>query len=104
MVGQVGPDIDLCIQRVTSDWDETVIYSTAPTQDTTCISTETINEEAGLYYWPGLADLVQSWIDVENFGLGIVLTGPAVVGTKPFYSNEGGIYKPELTVRYSLSP
>ncbi|MEO1245309.1 MAG: DNRLRE domain-containing protein [Pseudomonadota bacterium] len=96
------PDLDICVYQVTSDWDETVRFSTAPTQDSICLAVETVGDEPGLYYWSGFSSLVQTWIDGDNFGLALALTGPDVTTFKQFYSNEGGIYKPELQVRYGV--
>lgn len=100
--GGLLPDMDVCVQEVTSDWDETVLWTTAPTQDSTCLATVTLNQEAGVYYWAGLSELAQSWVDSENFGLALVVTGPEVTSFRAFSSSEGVMFKPELKVQYSI--
>lgn len=98
------PDMEICAYQVTSAWDETVVFNNRPTRDAECITATVIEEDqnAGVFYWYGLSELVQGWLDGDNFGLALEMPNPGTVATgiAEFNSNENGRYKPELTVRY----
>ncbi len=92
----------ICVQQVTSFWDETVTRDEAPTFSDTCEASTNVKDFFGVQSWGDITPMVQRWVDKPSTNFGLALNEPETGFAYKAFQSDNGNVKPELRISYNL--